>query len=104
MSTDDFVTDVPRTSSPPRPEANAGAANSAPNGQDLERARFHVDEVADAVEAAEIDDYLADQNGVVGVTVSTIDQSVDIAYDPAEVSPDALRKKIEETGRDTADR
>lgn len=100
MDLDKLATDASQ------PGLNAATADEPQDdhSHDVEQARFHMDQMSDANQATDIEDRLTGQDGVIGVTVNTIDQSVNIAYDPAEVSRDLLRDKIEGSGLDTNER
>lgn len=64
----------------------------------VERARFRIDGLSCAFDAARLEHRLGRQVGVVGVNVNPVTDRVDVAYDPALTSPSLLARQMEFTG------
>lgn len=75
---------------PPSPSLTR---NSAPR-----RAKFKLDGVSCASDAARLEHRLSRQVGVIGVSVNTITDLAYIAYDPAVTSTSILQRQIEFSG------
>jgi len=62
------------------------------------RAKFKVDGISCASDAARLEHRLSRQVGVIGVSVNTITDFAYIAYDPAVTSTTLLQRQIEFSG------
>lgn len=64
----------------------------------VEQARFRIDGLSCAFDAARLEHRLGRQVGVVGVHVNPITDRVYVAYDPGLTSPALLARQMEFTG------
>jgi hypothetical protein len=81
-----------------RPQLETRRSVGALTRSHIEQARFRIDGLSCAFDAARLEHRLGRQVGVVGVHVNPITDRVHVAYDPVLTSPSLLARQMEFSG------